>query len=643
MKLRVISGSSPVSAATESGLSKLHATPALRIDGDARAWQIDLRDGRRAFVFGEVLGIRDADGGLTPLTSRRAVGDLLDREAVDRAAALLEGRVCLVVAGPGDRFAIATDRFGQHEVFYQRTPKGAAFASELDLLPIDPATEGYDQAALVHTLVVYGARPPKRHTIYRGVRRLGIGECASGAGGSLELVTAPFVPLPVRPYGRAELDIYADTLIDAVRVRGSADGNVVSLSSGWDSTAILACLVHLFGRGKVRGVIGRMRYASRSGVINRFEVERATAMAAHYGTQLDIAEYDYSTAGAEWLDRARPMMRSHMLGGPNGVGRSIWADRAATLAGRDQAVFAGEISDGAHNLGFAQYATILEHPVYAFREYSDKMASYLFGPTFLKQLHSGRFETDAVYRLLRDRAGAAVFDSPATPGPAATTGQLLASFFLRSHRLPLISLRSSRILTPAGLEAYQSEMETEYLREPAAAATPETLYAWYLHLYNSFHWQSSSVSGFSVISEEYGLRPRLPFWDSRLQEFLSAMPEDWGRGLELKPTKYPLKWMLEHRLDYPLHLQTGPHSYLYDVDASFSHAAELMYGSQLASRFRKGLESRRYRQLLSPDVFQLDLIDEMVGRYLEGTEVRGTELAELLSLATLSAVGWYGM
>ena len=52
-------------------------------------------------------------------------------------------------------------------------------------------------------------------------------------------------------------------------------------------------------------------------------------------------------------------------------------------------------------------------------------------------------------------------------------------------------------------------------------------------------------------------------------KFLNEMPESWGRGLELKPTKYPLKWMLENCINYPMELQTGPHSYLYDINPSF--------------------------------------------------------------------------
>ena len=54
------------------------------------------------------------------------------------------------------------------------------------------------------------------------------------------------------------------------------------------------------------------------------------------------------------------------------------------------------------------------------------------------------------------------------------------------------------------------------------------------------------------------------------------MQEDWGRGLEMKPTKFPLKWALENEIDYPIKFQKGPHSYLYDVDPSFNHISEIL-------------------------------------------------------------------
>ena len=120
------------------------------------------------------------------------------------------------------------------------------------------------------------------------------------------------------------------------------------------------------------------------------------------------------------------------------------------------------------------------------------------------------------------------------------------------------------------------------------------------------------------------------------------MPESWGRGLELKPTKYPLKWMLEHYIDFPLHLQVGPHSYLYDVDPSFSHAAEIMHGSAFVPYFKNLLRPHPYRDLLSPEIFDMAYIDGVVDHYLNGIETRGAEMNDLAAICWLAAVGWYG-
>ena len=47
-------------------------------------------------------------------------------------------------------------------------------------------------------------------------------------------------------------------------------------------------------------------------------------------------------------------------------------------------IFAGEISDGAHNFGFSQQATLLRHLILVYREFSDKMHSIYLALVFLK-------------------------------------------------------------------------------------------------------------------------------------------------------------------------------------------------------------------------------------------------------------------
>ena len=64
-------------------------------------------------------------------------------------------------------------------------------------------------------------------------------------------------------------------------------------------------------------------------------------------------------------------------------------------------LFAGEISDGLHNLGFSQYVTIFHPQSYDFREYSDKMNSYLFGPTFFKSILENKIKDDPVFEYFK--------------------------------------------------------------------------------------------------------------------------------------------------------------------------------------------------------------------------------------------------
>jgi hypothetical protein len=390
----------------------------------------------------------------------------------------------------------------------------------------------------------------------------------------------------------------------------------------------------------VRAVIGRMRYADRSGVINQFEIDRARAVAEYYGVPLEIAEFDYRKDGPAALDAVRPLFRDHHLANITGVNHYVLARHVAETTTGDETVFAGEISDGAHNLGFSQFVSIF-HPTQEFREYADKMASYLFGPTFLGQLHAGTAEEDPVYQIMRARMGGAVLDPPADSSEGRTR-QLLSSLFLRGSRFPLTSLKNVRMLTPEGARRYSEEMESTYLSEAARRVTGETLYSWYLHLYNSFHWQGATVAPLALTGEAFGLRMALPFWDTRLQESLAAMPEGAGRGLDLNPTKYPLKWTLRNRLDYPFHLQVGPHSYLYDVDPSFSHTAEIVYGSSFRPVFEDALRARPHRSVLDASLFDMAYVEGSIDRYLRGEEVRGAELSDLLTLAVTAVVGWYG-
>jgi hypothetical protein len=634
MRFRVLSGADLVQR-TKPVLDVVAEGRDYRVEATSDAVVAATARGARAIAVGSMPGRRDG-GRLKPID---AVGPFI--------ASLVEGKPeqwaqaydgdAVVIRAADDGVTLAGDRFFKRDVYVQQGNGGAALASDIDLLPDGAARGGYDSAALAHTLTYYGHRPPKRHTIYRDVRRLGVGDIATLRGGKLDVRQVGFTPEPQQEYEDGALDRYAEAFLDYIAAAGSRDGNLVFLSSGWDSSCVLASLVHVFGPQKVTGVVGRMLYSERSGNCNAFEIARAQRIAEHYGIRTHLVDLDYVHGGPEWMDRLRDNFRAHNIQSQTGLNHGQVAHGAAQV-GPGYPVFTGEISDGAHNLGFSQYVTIF-HPTQGFREYADKMASYLFGPTFINEFLADRHEQDAVYQLFRQRAGATLFDAPAS-GRGARLRQMMISFFLRNGRMPLWSGRNSKMLTAQGLEGYTDEMASTYFGG-VEGAEPEAIYSWYLQLYNSFHWQGSTVSTLQKMADLFGLKAHNPFWAAGVQDFLSKMPESWGRGLTLTNTKYPLKRMLKEKLGYPMDLQTGPHSYTYDVDPTFNHSFELMHHSQLGPYAKGIMKSKPYHQLLSPEWFDLGYIDGIVDSFVRGEEQRGTALSDLVSVWLLCQTGWY--
>jgi hypothetical protein len=146
------------------------------------------------------------------------------------------------------------------------------------------------------------------------------------------------------------------------------------------------------------------------------------------------------------------------------------------------------------------------------------------------------------------------------------------------------------------------------------------------------------------MADYYQLNTDLPFWSSDLQDFLAKMPEEWGRGLDLNPTKYPLKKMLrDGKIDYPYDYQKGPHSYTYDIDHSFSHSQEIYCYSALVEDFQNSIRKKPYHQILSKEYFNLDYIDSLVDQYIDSPESLSVPIInKLVPIIMLCYVGWYG-
>ncbi len=588
-------------------------------------------------LIGNLVGYRDINGIINSVNDLLQIIDIIKNpNRLDE----LEGRFVIFRISESSNVEIWTDNFGRLEVYYQFLDDTFILCSSLEFFQTNLTRYKLDNVGVAHSLTVYGSRPAKKHTLYSDVKRLGTYEGIKISNNNVEILNRDVKLRNAQNYDESKLHEYSDIFLEAIRSRASVNGNIVYLSSGWDSTSILAALVHLFGNKKTRCVIGRMQYSDRSGVINQFEIDRAISIARYFDVKLDIVEFDYRKNAEKVLIELKGLFKSQNFANMTGFNHWLLAEEIAKTSNGDEVVFAGEMSDGAHNLGFSQYATIFHPSSFDFREYSDKMLSYLHGPTFYNEVLKGSENIDPVWNLFKNLNRNVVIDD-ICKDKIDINKQFLSSFFLRSGRLPFFSIKNSNLLSSLGQKSYLDISEKCYLNNFAESLTEENLYATYLHLYNTFHWQGSTVSTIEYTADYHGFKCALPFHDKGLIDFLSSMPENWGRGLDLNNTKYPLKWMLKNKIDYPMHLQTGPHSYTYDVIPNFSLLGEILFASSFKPLLIDSLNNGNFINQLDKTFINMNYVDHLILEYTKGVELFSKEREDLGVLAMHSLIGLY--
>ena len=128
---------------------------------------------------------------------------------------------------------------------------------------------------------------------------------------------------------------------------------------------------------------------------------------------------------------------------------------------------------------------------------------------------------------------------------------------------------------PSNLIDSGRQLFRQSIVEPNLPTSINQIYKAYIDLYHYTHWMGSTVHGLRHFSPpNYQLI--MPFGDKHVLELLRVMPTEYGRGLEIRPTKYPLKKILKEFVDYPISLQEGQHAYIYDDDQSINLVESLM-------------------------------------------------------------------
>ena len=590
-------------------------------------------DGSLFFLIGEIIGFRNNNGfnnkniDFQKLESKEEIKNF-------------EGRFLVINISEKNEINLYNDHFGRLDVYWHHSETNQSlFISSKFNFKSHANDFELDQTALAQVLSIYGGRPLKKQTLDKNVKRLGVGESLKFIQNKVIIEKNEFTPRKTFPKSDFnKLESYSKIFIDSVKARASDTQNIIFLSSGWDSTSILAVLVHLYGPDKIDCIIGRVKYSKRSGIINQFELDRAEKIADYFKVRLHVVELDYTGNVEDIIKEAKPFIKGQMFGNFTAIGHYLLAKGAKKIALENASVFVGEISDGAHNFGFSQYFSIFHHKSFAFREYSDKMASYLFGPTFLEVLTEDNYKDDPVWKLFQLYNENTKFEKLAK-GRDNIALQFLSTLFLSGGRIPLYShLNNKKLFNEESADKFFNENKKNYLDEFKGKIKPESLYSIYIYLYHSFHWQGGTVSTFEYMCDAFDLRCRLPFLDIKLIDFLSTMPESWGRGLDINNTKYPLKWMLANKIDYPMELQSGPHSYIYDIDPSFSHTSELVNASSIKDLYIKELSKKSFIEKLDSKHYNTEYINDIINRYSSGEEMKGEDLNHIFNLGNLAVL-----
>lgn len=608
------------------------------ISGQSSEWTaIPLKDGRKIFLHGAIFYFSERNGESKILSTKDTseVAALFEQNELEEIPPQLEGTYIGLIVNPAThQITLFQDHHGRLDLFYAMKGNQALFSDQVEPVAAFANSGQTDPMSMVCFLLLNYT--PKRHTIYKQIRRLGIQETVRFENGNVTVESHPLRPIAIQKYSDDHLDQYWNMIQTSVRSRSSADETWLAFSGGWDSTFLLASLVHEFGSKAIRPIFLTMNYSRTSGTYNPFELEKTKKIAGLLGVKLEILDYGLAQDDtADYIHRHKHHLKNkhlYYIGAPGALKASEFVKARGQL--QDPVFLNGDMSDGIHNFGFSQFTTIL-HSVVSFSEYADKMAGYLYSPHFYQKVLSGNHEEDFVFRFFRERYNQARFTG-AKGSPQDVKLNYLAPFVFGSPRMPFVDIPQSPFLKPKGVEAFREWLRSEYFRPLLERMDPEHFYYWLLHCYRNFHFQSYNAKQYFITAEAKGVRSRQPFFDSRLIDFCSAMPEDWGRGLEFRRVKYPLKWCLEHKLKFPMEiLDSGPHSYVFEVDKNApSPTGQILHESALTQEFKTLLKTGDYRDLFDETYFNLPWIDEVVNHYLDNRRDIPTEnfLRTLISL-----------
>lgn len=582
---------------------------------DKNSLVIDIDNDETLVIEGELYYCRFPDGKIRLMKNVKSKIGLIKTLCSENCSNIsdsIEGAyVAAVLDKKIDSVIVTGDAFARVNMFYHKDNDDCIASTDIADILSQLKDIRYQQESLYCILIL--GYPPAKHTPYEKVRRLAHSEQLLFKDGKSTIIYPKISEIKIRPMAEKDHKTYAKVLENAILSRTSDVENWVMISGGWDSSIMLASLCKHLDKSKIKPIVTRLLLPSGK-CYNPYEVSKSQKIAAYYGLKCEVA--DAWLGGKDTHDHISsisPNLRSHLL--------FDWMPAFYAMAEiikkkgkRGAVVFYGGFSDALHNFGFSQFSS-LPYLSYDFREYSDKMRSYLYSPSFLRKIFNSSYENDFIFKLFWWHANSEQDLVKNTRGKDAMLDYLL-SFIVSDFRIPFARIARETIFNEDAKAAFKKWLHDYYFKEVTENIKPENMYFYLIHLYKYFHLQGSQYQVILSAFEGSDFYPQLPFLDMNLTEFLAQMPESWGRGLEWRQIKYPLKQYASRSLDIPLDIiESDFHSYIdekEDKERQIDWRAEMVNGSPLGLRWRDPAKQEVVNRIFDKKWFDVELIKNLL-------------------------------
>ena len=508
-----------------------------------------------------------------------------------------------------EKIIVFSDKLKRKEIYYCADANEVIISTTLKNLR--GKSQRYSPESIISILHLYA---PKGSTIYNNIFRLRYNEIIEITGGNLKIEKHSEKPLEIQNYDERVLENFKEVVENAIISRASGDMNIVYLSGGWDSTFLISVLQKYYESNKIKALTMELIHPN-TGTYNVYEVEKCKKIAKFFGIDHKIIRVDFGDD--HFIDLWEGEIKEKVIN--QGIydaflfGQSLGARYVKEKYGENAVVFNGEACDSMTNFGFSQYHSI-PHDNKGFCEYADKMASYLYGPSFLKKVLNNNYDDDLIFQIFKWYFNNLGFTETDSLSREDRIFEYLMSFVYTPKRIPFLQLEKTNFVKEEGIRRFKDWLKPTYFGEIIENINPQNIYYWLLRLYIDFHWQGPNIR---KVMEGWH-NARIPFLDYTLFRFFAQMPENWGRGLEINSVKYPLKRLIrENQYQYPAEVvdSRGPHSYtITAVDTKY----EYIHNSSISKYLLENVDfEEKSAELFSSNYFDLGCIRKYVTDFKE--------------------------